>query len=696
VQRHRRLRKKIGTLVLYLAGVSAWATLPAAGQSRHFVYLSSATAHTISGFEVSQATDPLTPVAGSPLNTGRDPGVLAFHPSGRFLYAINSGENTVSAFSVDPVSGALTELSASPFAVGGIATPKFIAVESSGKFLYVAGTVTTGADTFTIVSYYAIDAAGFVNSAAEGAASAVLLSPVGMVSKPNDRFLYVAGTSASNNVAILALELDTTTGALNTTHFSTVSGQSASSLALAPAGQFLFIARGGLSQSFIDTYDLPADGGFGQPRTTLSISGASAAPVALATDYSGAHLYAATPGLGLVGFSVDSTSGALTALPAAFVAPPISPTAVMAADPVTQFPNLYYEERAFRISSDGTLTEMSGSPLPVPGSVTGIAAASPVDQLPIDPINPISGPQISLSPSSLQFSEQAVGTVSPLRSVSLMNTGGALLLLSGISLTGADAADFAMSYDCLAAINPNEGCTIAITFQPLFEGAREASLSIVDNAPDSPHSVALAGTAQIPFSFQTGASTRSVTAGQAAQYDLQLVPAAGFIGKVSLACTGAPEQASCEVPPTLDVTGAGPVLFSVQVSTKARSTLMPPTEPLHPSGGYEYVLLAWIPGTVALLLFLLFLLQTRLPAKRGTKFHWAAASLVLCIALTLASCSGSSGLGTAGAATAPTSTSSPAPTPSPAAGTPAGQYSLTVTATYGTVTESIQLSLSVS
>ena len=231
----------------------------------------------------------------------------------------------------------------------------------------------------------------------------------------------------------------------------------------------------------------------------------------------------------------------------------------MAADPVPQFPHLYYEERGFRISSDGTLSELAGSPMPVPGSVTGIAAASTVDPPPTDPVSPISGPQISLSPSSVQFATQRVGSVSAALSVSLENTGNAPLLLSGISLTGAHAVDFAVSPDCVVVVNPSESCTIAITFQPTSEGAHAASLSVVDNAPDSPHSVALAGIAQLPFSVQIGTAASSVTAGEVAQFDVQIVPAAGFIGPVSLACTGAPEQAICDVPASINVTGAAPV-----------------------------------------------------------------------------------------------------------------------------------------
>jgi 6-phosphogluconolactonase (cycloisomerase 2 family) len=147
-------------------GVFCLAAMPVAAQSHHFVYLASST-QSISGYEWNAVSASLTAVAGSPFQEGHDLTRLAFHPSGRFLYALNPNEQDVSALAVDPVSGALTELPASPFAVGAGATPKFIAVEPSGKFLYVVSTMADPLGTITLISDYSIDAAGALNPAAD-------------------------------------------------------------------------------------------------------------------------------------------------------------------------------------------------------------------------------------------------------------------------------------------------------------------------------------------------------------------------------------------------------------------------------------------------------------------------------------------------------------------------------------------------
>jgi 6-phosphogluconolactonase (cycloisomerase 2 family) len=82
----------------------------------------------------------LTPVPGSPFNAGRNPVALAIDGSGKFLYVGNVDDSTLSAFTIDTGSGALSPLG-SPYAI-----PDFLyaATDSSGKFLYVGGMGVSG------------------------------------------------------------------------------------------------------------------------------------------------------------------------------------------------------------------------------------------------------------------------------------------------------------------------------------------------------------------------------------------------------------------------------------------------------------------------------------------------------------------------------------------------------------------------
>lgn len=65
---------------------------------------------------------------------------------------------------------------------------------------------------------------------------------------------------------------------------------------------------------------------------------------------------------------------------------------------------------------------------------------------------------------------------------------------------GTDATDFDfVPGDCDAAtLTPGQTCTVDVLFAPTAVGARSAQLRIETNAADSPHTVALSGTAVAP------------------------------------------------------------------------------------------------------------------------------------------------------------------------------------------------------
>jgi hypothetical protein len=110
----------------------------------------------------------------------------------------------------------------------------------------------------------------------------------------------------------------------------------------------------------------------------------------------------------------------------------------------------------------------------------------------------ISGPLVSLSPASLTFSQENVGTTSGAESVTLSNTGNASLSISGIAIGGANPGDFAQTSTCGTSVAAGANCTISVTFTPTAVGTRTASLAVTDNATGSPHMVGLTGTGVVP------------------------------------------------------------------------------------------------------------------------------------------------------------------------------------------------------
>jgi N-acetylneuraminic acid mutarotase len=101
-------------------------------------------------------------------------------------------------------------------------------------------------------------------------------------------------------------------------------------------------------------------------------------------------------------------------------------------------------------------------------------------------------PLANLSPTSLTFEPQLVGSTSPAQNLTLGNLGSRALSVGTVSVSGAQAADFATSGTCAgAALAPGASCTVSVTITPSAVGPRSASLVIQDNAPNNPHKAPL-------------------------------------------------------------------------------------------------------------------------------------------------------------------------------------------------------------
>jgi trimeric autotransporter adhesin len=114
-------------------------------------------------------------------------------------------------------------------------------------------------------------------------------------------------------------------------------------------------------------------------------------------------------------------------------------------------------------------------------------------------------PVVNVSPLSLAFGSQAVGTASGSQIVSLSNVGSTALTISSVTLSGGDAANFGVapsgSSPCPMSggtIAIGAGCSVAVDFAPMTAGAKSATLSFIDDAGDSPQTVALSGSGLAP------------------------------------------------------------------------------------------------------------------------------------------------------------------------------------------------------
>jgi hypothetical protein len=129
---------------------------------------------------------------------------------------------------------------------------------------------------------------------------------------------------------------------------------------------------------------------------------------------------------------------------------------------------------------------------------------------------------VSLSTSSLTFPQQTQNTTSATQTVTLTNTGGTTLNISGIVISGAQAAEYAFT-GCGGAggttVAPLATCDISVTFTPtVTSGTRIASVDITSNAATIVDHITLSGTAGPPPAVVTSFSTnfRSIIPGASA------------------------------------------------------------------------------------------------------------------------------------------------------------------------------------
>jgi len=104
---------------------------------------------------------------------------------------------------------------------------------------------------------------------------------------------------------------------------------------------------------------------------------------------------------------------------------------------------------------------------------------------------------VALNPTTLAFGSRPVGDSTPAQQVLLQNTSPGPLRISSVTVDGANSGDFLIAqHDCIGAvIESGNSCAIDVRFLPQASGDRNAMLVLADNAPDSPQTVRLKGSA---------------------------------------------------------------------------------------------------------------------------------------------------------------------------------------------------------
>jgi 6-phosphogluconolactonase (cycloisomerase 2 family) len=276
-----------------------------------FVYVANNGSSTISAFAINATSGALTPVPGSPFATGSGfPVSISLNPSSTFAYVATTGSSQfpIFAYSIDPITGALTPLAGSPFNTGNL-LPSWISVDPSGAFLYQATTAGT-IQAFTIApGTGSLTAAGstFVRTTVSNGVQLAISSGTAPVTFA-PQFVLVAN-SGSNNVS--AYTINPTSGALVAVPGSPfAAGTSPMSVSTDLAGRFAYVANNGSNN--ISAFAINQTTGVMSPVAGGPF-GAGTGPQSVAVDRSSEFVYAGNFGSQNVSeFTLNFATGALS------------------------------------------------------------------------------------------------------------------------------------------------------------------------------------------------------------------------------------------------------------------------------------------------------------------------------------------------------------------------------------------------
>ena len=284
---------------------------------------------------------------------------------------------------------------------------------------------------------------------------------------------------------------------------------------------------------------------------------------------------------------------------------------------------------------------------------------------------PSTTPAVSLSSTSLSFAAVTQGTSTAGQNVTVTNSGGAPLHISSVVLGGTNSGDFILTNGCTAsAYAVNANCTLGVSFAPLTSGARSATVTLTDDAVNSPQVINLGGFANPALTLgvaPSGSTSATISVGQTAQFNLQIIPGPGYSGTISLAYSGAPVGASIQGPATLQISNGNAATFTVSVTTSAGTSSSLPF--FNVPRSIPFLILPAAPGLIVAVILLVFLAfstkhNSDTPMRRRT-FSSAVIFLMMLGAICVATgCGGGSAMLT----TAP-----------PQIVTPQGQFTIIVT-----------------
>jgi hypothetical protein len=188
-------------------------------------------------------------------------------------------------------------------------------------------------------------------------------------------------------------------------------------------------------------------------------------------------------------------------------------------------------------------------------------------------------PIVTPTPLTVAFGGLSVGTTSATKAVTLKNTSSVAVSLNSITATG----NFAVAgKTCGSSLAAGATCKVNLTFTPSIAGPLTGSLAISDSATDSPQTVALSGTGNLPLTISpaalafgtvavgstSAAKTVSLTNNQTSALSFSFAASGNYAISSSGTTCGASlaSKAKCNIAVTFSPTAAGAVNGAVTIT----------------------------------------------------------------------------------------------------------------------------------
>jgi hypothetical protein len=192
---------------------------------------------------------------------------------------------------------------------------------------------------------------------------------------------------------------------------------------------------------------------------------------------------------------------------------------------------------------------------------------------------------LGLSPSSLNFGNQQVGTKSTPQTVTLQSIGSTALKIKQISIGGANLNDFTQTNNCPPNLPVGATCKIKVVFAPKRQSQDSASLNVNYQGLGSPQSVPLSGTGTsavtvslkpsiLTFATQTIGTTSSpqsttLTNTGSAPVSISTIATSGPFSETNDCPSSMPVGAHCQIRVTFAPTAKGNASGKLSVTDNA-------------------------------------------------------------------------------------------------------------------------------